>query len=467
MLAIGLLITFGIVLNPIVTSMRVVDVGMLAGEGCAALALLAYEFLRAYRRDRERRAQGTIDQAVDRATVGPTTRLPSWRAILLFGLIALIWGIANRERWEGQAPYSDDGYYIGTASDWQTTRDNLWRRFNEHFIVPQRLISFLVVAAGKRIGLPTAMQLSGAVLYVVLLALLFELARRRWRSEFAALLAVTLFALSTSYGEVIHWYSAGLWQVTVIILLAALLVLESDDPEPDRWRIATSAILSFVAPFSYSLGLLVGPLASVWLAVRIRAGGWRRRLGMALLPTMGTLLWVGWQGPGMLAWFRTREYTATSSEGLRAFDPLGAIAYSVQLTIDKLALGTLGCPVPLQWKWGYLLLFPLAPLALRWLLRLRPDAWQLAPMIAMIVLPYAITLPFRTKHRYVEILDWDRYQLIPQIGVALLIVGTVALLHPAFVRGEHGRLTGPQWRLVGALAALLLLFRELGRLVAG
>ena len=62
---------------------------------------------------------------------------------------------------------------------------------------------------------------------------------------------------------------------------------------------------------------------------------------------------------------------------------------------------------------------------------------------------YTITVPFRTWQTYAGLVDWNRYQLIPQIGMSLLVAGLVGA--DAKLRGGlNGRM------LLWFLAALAL-----------
>ena len=81
-----------------------------------------------------------------------------------------------------------------------------------------------------------------------------------------------------------------------------------------------------------------------------------------------------------------------------------------------------------------------------------PKLARLWPIAAMIVVGYAIAIPFRTWQSYAGLVTWNRYQLIPQLGLSLLIAGLLG-----DVPGLRGRISHSLfWFLAG-----LVLWTEL------
>jgi uncharacterized membrane protein YidH (DUF202 family) len=453
--ALTLLVAFGIVLNPLVTSLHVVEVGVLAGEGVAGLALVAVGVYRAYRIDRreERVEVATIIERND-------CQRPSLGAIAAFVATLAAWAFIHRDRWPGTPPFSDDYYYLGSAQSWARVKADLFAPFHEHFIVPQRLISYLVVAAGRRIGEPIAMQLAGAVLFLMVAGLLFAMARRRFRSEAATIVALVLFCLCGSVREPYHWFSASLWLVPLILLLLALVALTPRSTRLAPARIAIASAIALVAPFSYSIGLAAGPIATVWLWSQRGERGPPVHWLATLAPTLATGAWLLLLGPGMLAWFRTDEYLSAGVDSLKDFDFFAGLACAVKLSVDKLLLANVGLSGGVGAWWAHAAVFPLVPIALVVLLRRRPATWRFVLLLlAMAAIGYGLTLPFRATVRYDELIFWDRYQLIPQLGLALFFAGiadTAAHRH-----GPNGwrRLSKTDGRWIAALIAAMTLLQ--------
>lgn len=451
MLGVGL----GIVANPWLTTEAERARWCLTIEIFVLATAIGVALWRAYRRE----------QAAAAPASGQDERqAPDWpRTIGCLVIIAGLWLLLYRWRWLQPEIIGDDEHYLRAATDWETTRANLFRPYNEHFVVPTRLITYLCLHLSTAATLPRTMALVAVPLFFLALGLLFSLARREWRSDFAGLLAVALFALTTNDREIIFWYSATQWLIALNLLLGALLLAGTAAHGPSPFRLAGVTLLAYCAPFSYSVGLLVGPISSLWLAVKARGASYGYWLALVVLPTVGTLLGVMTLLPTLLAWTHSDEYRLSGGRGMGTFDLRGGILYSAQLIVDLLFLRNLGIP----WifdetrygPWGYGAVLLLLALGLIWLLRARPAAWRLTPALGLVVLPYALAMPFRVWVNYWSLTTWTRYQLFPQLGVALVVTGAVCLLcGPERLRG---RLTKGQAFLiiVVALSLEVLQFR--------
>jgi hypothetical protein len=288
-------------------------------------------------------------------------------------------------------------------------------------------------------------------LFAAATVLLYWFVRREWGSPALGLVAASLFALTSAHREVVLWYSASQWCWALLLSLAALLVLQGAGPAPSAWRLIVAALAAALGPLNFAVGLLVGPLASLYLLAR-NAGP--ARLVRSLVPVAGTaaalLAIVPVSGPGILA--RADYGGRPPAEAVSVLD--GAL-FGVRCTVDVLMLENIGIErrVGLMPRLGYALLLALAALAVTELVR---SARRPGPAIlgfSFVLLAYSITLPFRAWVEYESFLKWTRYQLFPQVGVTLLVCSTLAELAPAWLVTDE--LTGRQVLLVLALAAAM------------
>lgn len=354
------------------------------------------------------------------------------KGLVLVGFVGvlLLWALLFAERWQGLKPFSDDHYHLGMSADWAKTRANLWLPYNEHLLPPARLISFAANRLGEAVGLEMALAWVGAALFLPVMVLLFGVVREQSKSSLAGLFAVAGFSLTTVYGEVFTWYSASLWLIVPSFLLAALWVLEASPCSITPPRLLAVTLICFVAVYSFSIGVLVGPVVSVWIILR-GSGSVRRRLTQGLFPVLGTVVGVAAATPHMLRWFGTQEYLGNSSrEALKATDPVGGVAYAVRLSSDMLIARNLGVPWPLSQWWLQGLVFAAATwFAVRLAGQRRWGLAELAPL-SIVVFGYGFVLPFRTFVPYDTILTWTRYQLFPHLGLTLFAASVVVRSWP-------------------------------------
>src|SRR5690606_24544312 len=128
-------------------------------------------------------------------------------------------------RWEHPKIIGDDNHYLAYAETWPATRSALLVPYNEHLVVPTRLLTYALVQRGGD-NLATAMAVSAIPLFALTYLQLFFLARRWLGSEVAGLVATMLFALTGVYSEIIVWYSATQWLFAFNLLLVNLNVAE-------------------------------------------------------------------------------------------------------------------------------------------------------------------------------------------------------------------------------------------------
>jgi hypothetical protein len=306
--------------------------------------------------------------------------------------------------------FADDFRQCKESKDWPTTMAHLWVPFNEHLIPFARVLTFLITRPGVFSGPESACALTGMGLFVVVLALLFVLLVRLTGEEYTAAILLMIFAISLAYEEVIMWYSASLWLLPTILLLVALLGLESKT----RLGMMGTVLASLLGPWNFSLGVLVGPIAASWAWLRFpdRKHWWWPPLLAGMLSTMIVLRIL-------VEVVSTADYTEAGGRGFRAFDPVEGTVVIARLMVDRLVLLNLGyrqIPVPIYVAAGILVLMAVG---LAWLLRRYPSLWAAMPGVIIMMLGYVATIPFRTWEPYPSLLTWSRYQLLPQLGMVI------------------------------------------------
>jgi hypothetical protein len=152
---------------------------------------------------------------------------------------------------------------------------------------------------------------------------------------------------------------------------------------------------------------------------------------------------------------------------VEAFQPLFGLVSTCRSVVDNLFLGVFGVG---GFPWSVPL--PLVPIILIGLVALAGWWWRPAlrgggpsaglrfmPLgLALIVLPYWLVYSARADWGYegkMTTLTWNRYHLLPQLGLALLVCGAMPARRPALA--PQGRLTRPQARMVAILIGLCFL----------
>jgi hypothetical protein len=384
----------------------------------------------------------------------------SGRAWIVFVAIVFCWLVLYRERFLRPAPpIGDDAHYLRDSADWPTTLGNLFAPYNEHMVVPARLLTYAVISIAGWIETPVHQPMAAATsgLFLTTLVLLFAFARRWWGNDAAGLFTVVLFAMSTSYREVILWYSASQWLFSFGLLLAGLLLVTISAERPRRRSVAAGMLVAFCGPFAYSIGVLVGPLCTIYGAAR-QCGAVARRSWTVLAPSVGTVAALPVATALRLSWFGTPGYSESGGRGPEAFRAGDGLVYILRLGVDLLVLRNLGYP-HVTTEQSLIWVVPLEAVAVVGLLRLRPALWRLWPHAVLIGLPYACTIPFRTWVEYGVLTNWSRYQLFPQLGLALLLTGAVRELAPAWL-SQSEPLTSRQASALVLLTVILLSLQE-------
>jgi hypothetical protein len=250
-------------------------------------------------------------------------RYGNW-PLALAPLAILIWIVS---RYSVDVPFYDQWEFVPLLDKMyqgQLTFGDLWAQFNEHRIFfPKLLMLGLAWLTHWNIRFENAASIVLAIgIFLLLLAQIRATARAlginqlRW-----AIPACALVVFSISQFE--NWLWG--WQVQIFLgLLAALGTILLLAKQPFGWgKFAGSALLAFVATFSFANGILVWPigLALIWLAHRG-------------LPASRAAL-VIWSAAAMLSlWLYVRDYHAPPdhpSPTVLFHHPLAYITYLLRL----------------------------------------------------------------------------------------------------------------------------------------
>lgn len=346
---------------------------------------------------------------------------------------------------------ADDFPILMDSWTWEAASANFWQPFNEHVMPLGRVSTWcLVMLAGSPTGLPLATALQGPLAVLLGMVLLFVFVRRETGGPLPALAAMILFGVSSVYGEAVSWFAASFTVLALDTIVLALLAAQ-------RWRqsgrwpfLALSAVWVALAPGWFASGILAGPLCSLYLLPwgNPRKAWWSRFL-QALVPLLGSAAFLAVSLP-LTARHIMHLPHYVGKTALEAFHPLIGLEYTGRALVDNLALGVIGVcgyPLPRGVVVGGLLV--LAGGA-AWWWRRAPRPRLLLLGLGFILSSYWLIYSARAEWSYEDqMVSWTRYNLFPQLGLALFIAGGLA----------HGSLTRQRLRGLVLLTAGLLVIQ--------
>jgi hypothetical protein len=394
------------------------------------------------------------------AAVGrPASRLLFWTCLACVGLYAhhLIRPVL----------FQDDIPILASSANWSLTRANLWVPNNDHVMPLGRLLTYgLVRLAGSCENLPRVAVGFGPVVLVAGVLLLYVFLRRELGHPFYALAGAILFGVSSVYCQAVYWFAASFSVLAMDTLLLGLLAAQ-------RWRqtgrslwLDAAFVAALLAPGWFGIGILAGPLITLYLLVpeQEASQGWFRRASLA--PFFGTVLFLAVALPrsaeGVLHADHYGDQTAWQAFGLLE----GALRTGRSI-LENLIPGLVGAiwvrlPVPLV-----LALLPLLLGAAVWWWWRAPCRRLVVLGAGLIVVPYLLTYSARATWDYdlckMNGPSWARYHLLPQLGLTLLVLGGLPAWEGRwFSLRPDGRLSPGQVRFF-AIALVLLFLANLPR----
>jgi MFS family permease len=396
-------IFLGVLLNPMWVTSEDQWNAVLAAEGIAGIFLLGMFVTVLLRSDPcpEPRPEGNTE----------LNHRSTWFALML---VLVYWFILARPYWQSPRFIDDDLINLKIAQSWSETQSHLFRPFNEHLLVLTRLWAFAAVQMSSESALPGVLLSGLATLFVIANILLFRLVRREFQDEHLAVMSCAFFSLTYVHHEVWWWFMAGQWLWQLNLALVVLLLL--DPFHESRGRIVAATVLAALAPFQFSIGLLIGPLAFSWICFR-----WNRFRAWAFLPLLGALLGLVITVPLIRSGLAEDDPSKYNIK-LKWFDVnlwLG-LATSVRLVVDHLVLKNLGLRIGLASPVVASVVFPVLVGMVLFALASFRHLVGATPFLALILLGYGLVIPFRSWMDYPQMSNWTaRYQLFPHLGLVL------------------------------------------------
>ena len=371
----------------------------------------------------------------------------------------------------------DDFQILIPGATWQRTARDFWVPQNEHAMPLGRLLTYALVSVGGRATLlPWTAGLVGPVALLAALPLVYLLVRRELGHPFYGLVAAALFGVSSVYQQAVYWFAAAFSVLALDTILLALLAAQ-------RWRqtgrtawLATAALACFLAPGWFASGVLAGPLCVLYLFSRERSASAdssvretinRSRLNI-LIPLLGTALFLAVSLPRTAPYLQHLEHHGGRSLFESIHPGVGAI-YTLRSVVDNLLLGVCGVSTVVVPKPAVVVVLALAAAGAWWWWRRAPDGRLVLFGLGTIGSAYLLVYSARAGWPYDELMtqpNWSRYHLLPQLGLALFVVGGLpAWQGRRFDLRPDGLTVRQAWALV--LFAALLFVVQLPRAVLG
>lgn len=353
----------------------------------------------------------------------------------------------------------DDFDFLTRSRTWHDTWTNLLRPMNEHVMPMARLSAGVLMSFTPRQStIAGAAQFHGVLAVVIGMWLLYAFVRRELGHPFYAVIAMTLWGVTSTYYECVTWYSASFFTLALDTTLLALLAAQAFARTGRAGWLGTCAVCAAAAPAFHSTALPAGLWCALYLLHALRGqfgvGPWKS-IALAATPLLGTLA-------GVTASFyvatdqivRASHYRGKTIFG--AFDPLAGLENTLRTLADNQIPGVFGF-----WHKTWIVPWPavlastaaLAVLAAIWWRRTsdRRLLWLgLAILLVSDVMVYSARADWsyeRTVH------NWTRYHLFPHLGLVLFVVGGLPRFAGRWFALVPDRLSGPQTIALLALLA--------------
>src|SRR5262249_17118181 len=133
------------------------------------------------------------------------------------------------------------------------------------------------------------------------MGLLFLFVRRELGHPIFGLIAMVIFGVTSVYQQAVFWYSASFSVVALDMTLLGLLAAQCWRRTGNVSFLLLSALWCLLAPAWFAVGILAGPLCSLYILVpesRIGASeegrrfSWIRSCALALIPLLGTFAFL-------------------------------------------------------------------------------------------------------------------------------------------------------------------------------
>ena len=328
--------------------------------------------------------------------------------------------------------FSDDIAYVSASRNWERTVSNLFEPHNTHIVPAWRILTWaLVQIAGNLERLPEVFSVVSYSILIAVMLLTARLVARETGSTAVGLAAMTFVGTTSVMLTPATWYSAGqpLWAGFGI--LSTLWYAQSYRRSGKPVTLVLAALAAGLAGWFWTIGHAAGPAAAVYLWTDRRP---RCRLA-ALAPLAATALAVG-----IALALGGRHIDSTISfhhRDLRtASVPVQGLLHTCQAIPENLLFANLGLNVQTTQTQGVLITLALF---LAWSSRAWPGrtlgerSRLFSPLeltgLALVLTAYIVEWTvrgymdfefLRTINLHL-IVPW--YDVVPQIGTALLLAG--------------------------------------------
>jgi hypothetical protein len=363
----------------------------------------------------------------------------------------------------------DDFQIVMRSWTFPETVANLWVPSNEHSMPLGRVTTWLMIwAAGRPSNLPFVCSLQGPLAVVAGMVLVYLFVRREMGHPFPALLAMTLFGVTTHYHDAVFWFSASFGLLALDTLLLGLLAAQSWLRTGRVVHLFLCALCSALAPGWFATGVLAGPLCALYLGGSAVLDGPRRRWLGALAPLAGLALSLAITLPRNADRIANLQRVESDATALQTTNPLTGALYTCRSLVDDVVPGMLGIAnhprsetslttPPLAVPLGLLVL---SIAAVWWWLR-APARPLLLLGLGCILTSYFVVYSGRAYLEYDVIHTWGRYHLYAHLGTSLYVAGGWPLRR--LVAGGAWPLGAWAGHAVAAVALALLVLAQLPR----
>ena len=340
----------------------------------------------------------------------------------------------------------DDFELLAESRTWPRTVEYLWQPHNEHVAPLGRLLTFVLERlAGPLTSIPTVFTLLGPVALWLAMLLVYLFVRRELEHPFYGLLAMVLFGVTTIYHQAVYWFAASFTILALDTILLGLLAAQHWRRTRRPFFLLLTCLAALLAPAWFAIGVLAAPLFAVYLLAPDRSEhtSWRSRLLPALLPTLGTALFlsVSLSLAGHRIMHLEHYQGQTAAE---AFKPFQGLLLTARSTVDNLLIGQLGFHLENSFvpqPWVYLLFAAAVVVGFLWWRPVRDQRVMLLGL-TFLFLSYWVIYSARATWNYEEYpmtnRVWTRYHLLPQLGLVLIVCGGLAALRSTLVESAPG-----------------------------
>lgn len=366
----------------------------------------------------------------------------------------------------------DDFHILECATTWEVTLANLWVPNNEHVMPLGRLTTWaLLQAAGGQSRWATVTAWQGPLSLLWGLGLVTLFVRRELGHPFYGLVAAIVFGVSAVYNQAISWFAASFSVLAMDMMLLGLLAAQRWRQFGRGWPLCSCVAWCALAPCWFATGVLAGPFCALYLLCAQPGIGsfWRPRAWlMAAVPLLGTGLFFAVGFPRA-----AREVLHVQHyQGLSAVEAFGiweGIVRTFRSVADNLILGTFGVSfgfysdgVNLSLGVELVMVVVFAALLVWWWIP-QTEYRLLGLGLGLIGLTYFTIYGARALWQYEDVMNrphFSRYHLLPQLGLALLVVGGLPRYSGRWLQLDpRGGLTSRQSRTLMALVAVLVLIQ--------